>query len=94
MYLQEQALLVLDVARRGLLQVGGMAGTGQLDGAGQLGCLASWIKDRVEVELGGGWQVVVGTRGAFGSCLSPLPHHYFNFNLGRVTLMLFKAGLS
>ena len=38
----------------------------------QLGPLAGWLKDIIDQEFGPDWQVIVGRKGSFGSCLSPI----------------------
>ena len=84
--LQDQALLIVALARQAVAHVGDM------DRPGVHGHVAGIIKDRLEEELGeGGWQCVVGQKGSFGCCLSPAPHHYFNFDLGQVMVLIFKA---
>ena len=83
---QDEALLIVSIARSALQTVG------DLDKTGAHGKVAGLIKDRKENELGeGGWQCVVGRKGSFGCCLSPAPHQYFNFDMAQVTVLIFKA---
>ena len=83
---QDEALLIISIAKRAVEMCG------ELTGAGYHGKVASLIKDKVEKEMGlGGWQCVVGQRGAFGCCLSPAPNQYFNFDLTSITVLMFKA---
>ena len=84
--MQDYAVLILSTARAVL------HAAGDLSVAGVYGEVASSIKDRVEMVVGeGGWQCVVGRRGAFGSCLSPVSGHYIHFDLAQVTVLVFKA---
>ena len=57
----------------------------------QLGPLAGWLKDIIDQEHGPDWQVIVGKKGSFGSCLSPMAGHYINFSIDTVTFLIFKA---
>jgi hypothetical protein len=57
----------------------------------QLGALAGWLKDVVDQEFGPDWQVIVGKRGSFGSCLSPMAGHYINFSMDHITFLIFRA---
>ena len=84
--LQDDALLIVAIARKALELVG------DLGKPGVHGAVASIIKDRLERELNdGGWQCVVGRKGTFGFCLSPAADQYFNFDLAQVTVIIFKA---
>ena len=56
----------------------------------QLGPLAGWLKDIIDQEHGPDWQVIVGKKGSFGSCLSPMAGHYINFSIDTVTFLIFK----
>ena len=57
----------------------------------QLGPLAGWLKDIIDQEFGPDWQVIVGRKGAFGSCLSPMAGHYINFSVDGITFLIFRA---
>ena len=57
----------------------------------QLGPLAGWFKDILDQEYGPDWQVIVGKKGSFGSCLSPMAGHYINFSIDGITFLIFRA---
>ena len=83
---QDEALLIVSIARKAVEIAG------DLHKPGVHGQIASLIKDRLEEELSdGGWQCVVGRKGTFGSCLSPAALQYLHFDLGQVTVIIFKA---
>ena len=83
---QDDALLIVSIARKAVEIAG------DLRKPGVHGQIASLIKDRLEEELSDEcWQCVVGRKGTFGSCLSPAAQQYLHFDLGLVTVILFKA---
>ena len=49
------------------------------------------FKDILDQEFGPDWQVIVGKKGSFGSCLSPMAGHYINFSIDGVTFLIFRA---
>ncbi len=77
---EDDTALILEKGRLGVKRMGQ-----------QLGPLAGWLKDEVDQELGPDWQVIVGKRGSFGSCLSPLAGHYINFSMDDITFLIFRA---
>jgi len=85
---QDDALAIVEISRRAIVR-GGVDG---LKGTALYGRVAGWIKDSVEEDLShGNWQCVVGAKGVFGCCLSPFPNCYFNFDIGDITILIFKG---
>lgn len=83
---KDDALLIISIAKRAVEVCGDMTRPGVH------GKVAGLIKDKVEQGLGmGGWQCIVGQKGAFGCCLAPAPNNYFNFDLSSITVLMFKA---
>ena len=57
-------------------------------GQANFGELAGFMKDS---RFGPEWQCVVGTKEAFGSCLSPVSSFYVNLSVDRLCFLLFKS---
>ena len=64
-----------------------IANIGQAD----FGELAGFMKDSMDSRFGPEWQCVVGTKEAFGSCLSPVSSFYVNLSVDRLCFLLFKS---
>lgn len=60
-------------------------------GQTNFGELAGFMKDSMDSRFGPEWQCVVGTKEAFGSCLSPTSSFYVNLSVDRLCFLLFKS---
>ena len=60
-------------------------------GQANFGELAGFMKDSMDSRFGPEWQCVVGTKEAFGSCLSPVSSFYVNLSVDRLCFLLFKS---